>query len=186
MKKFSILVMSALIVCAFQNCSEVSFTDGYGASSLSKAEGESGDDARGEIRGEGSDDASGEIRGNGNGDGSGELVQDECRKLESLEIGQEITINGEKIIVSDLTYKGDSGEGGEQIGFELSSNSNQISFLVKAGGDGFAGTGKSWTNPNGTDGPEVSAISHVDLCIGIAPEDIIDPSLSSAAIKFAD
>lgn len=153
MTRTSILIISVLVLCAFQNCSGVNFTDGFGASSLSKSAREEGEDA------------------------NGEQLQNECRKLQSMEIGQEITIDGVKITIRDLTYKSDSGVGGEKIGFELTSNSSEISFLVKAGGEGYAGTGKSWINPNGTEGPEVSAISHVTLCVGIPPQEIIDPSL---------
>lgn len=156
LKQLLIATGAAFTLTAFQNCGEVGFD------SQSVASSEKGTD-------EGYDEAHGQVH-------QYAAHQDECRKLESLNVGQEISIGEQKITIAELKYKG-GATGGERIGFRLSSSSNQISFLVKAGREGYEGTGLSWENPNGNDGPRVHAISHVTLCIGVPPEEILDPSL---------
>ena len=165
---FRIMAILGPVTClmfAFQNCSGVKYSAAADGS-LSKSEGGSEDDASGVVLSNG---------GEGRGNASGESLQPGCLKFESLAVGQAFSINGSRIRISELTYKSDSP--GEVIGFKLDSASNQITFLVKAGGAGYEGIGKSWVHPNGISGPSANAISHVTYCVGVASEDIIDPSL---------
>jgi hypothetical protein len=87
--------------------------------------------------------------------------RDEC-KIEDEEIGiDDVAVPtpvGEVRVVS-WTLK--TGEDGEFVGFTLSRNAR---FIVKAGGETWAGEGTSWTHPNGDGGSEVPAISHIDFC----------------------
>jgi len=119
-------------------------------------------------------------RGQGQGgenQGEEESHQDGCVKVETLEVGQTIDLGDAQVTIINLIYKDDSEEDGEVIGFEVETDSGALTFLVKAGGDGYEGEGTSWVNPNGTGGPDASAISHVTFCDGVDPVDILDPSL---------
>jgi hypothetical protein len=91
----------------------------------------------------------------------GGVDRDDC-KVEDAAVGVDDvavpTPVGEVRVVS-WTVK--AGETGEYIGFELSRTAR---FVVKAGGETWAGEGASWTHPDGDSGPDVAAISHIDFC----------------------
>jgi hypothetical protein len=104
----------------------------------------------------------------------------ECVKLEAgeLAVGAVFLLNGVEVTVVELVYK-DGHQGGEIIGFKVSANGSGLSYLVKAGGSGFYGSNPSWVNPNGTSGPDASAISHVTICIGDTSGGIGDNSIDT-------
>lgn len=180
MSRWTFLLLAAFLLGAFQNCSDVKFASMD--SSLQK----SGDgtplldDEDPVIVSDDDEEKDEDV----NADGP-ESLQDGCLKFQDLSVGQVIEIGAESIVISDLIYKTDSGEGGELIGFELASTA-EVSFLVKAGGEGYGGIGDSFINPNGLEGPEASAISHVTFCIGVDPEQIYDPSLPSSEELLAE
>jgi hypothetical protein len=92
---------------------------------------------------------------------SDDFDRDDC-KVEDEAIG----VNGVAVPtpageVRVVAWTLKTGETGEYVGFELSRNAR---FVVKAGGETWAGEGASWTHPNGDSGAEVPAISHIDFC----------------------
>ena len=127
--------------------------DGAGAGARSSAQENEGDDANGPA---------------------------ECVKLQAgaLEAGALFVLNGVEVTVLELVYK-DGKSDGEIIGFLVSANGSGLSYLVKAGGEGYYGTDASWVNPNGTSGPDASAISHVTICIGDTSGGIGDNSIDT-------
>ncbi|PIQ62061.1 MAG: hypothetical protein COV99_07280, partial [Bacteroidetes bacterium CG12_big_fil_rev_8_21_14_0_65_60_17] len=81
--------------------------------------------------------------------------------------------------------KGDSP--GEYVGFTLDNSVDNVT--VKAGTDTFTFSGSSWTHPNGTSGPTVSAISNINFCDATVPGDGDDPDIKvekSASTASAD
>jgi hypothetical protein len=103
----------------------------------------------------------------------------ECVKIEhgDLKLGASFTLGGVTVTITDLQTKGDSD--GELIGFTVSGSG--VSYLVKAGGDGYYGTSPSWVNPNGTSGSKAHAISHVTICVGDTSDGIPDPSVGGGS-----
>lgn len=104
----------------------------------------------------------------------------QCQKFEqgNLQEGMSFQLGGVTITITDLRSKDDSG-GGELIGFTLSGSG--VSYLVKAGGEGYYGKTATWVNPNGTSGSKAHAISHVTICVGDTSGGIPDGSLGDGA-----
>lgn len=89
-----------------------------------------------------------------------------CVKFEDGAIGVEglsVSFCGVTLTIDSWTTKDD--EPHEYIGFEYTVMGGSVWVSVNAGNDIFQadGTG-SWHNPNGTAGPEVSAISNIVFC----------------------
>lgn len=174
---FGSLAIFAHIV-SFQKCSKVSFMpDSNVFASKAQADRNCGEECS-EGRSAGDDDGG---KRNVSSDDPNSPLQDDCTKLESMDVGQKINIGDVTIVIKELIYKDDSGYGGEVAGFSIESNSDKISYLVKAGGEGYGGYGLSWMNPNGSGGSEVHAISHVVICVDVPLAEINDPSLSSVS-----
>lgn len=101
-------------------------------------------------------------------DDGAELDRDDC-KIEDADIGVEdlvLTVGDIEVTFFDWIQK--DGEPGEYVGFSVAiSGADSLSYVVKAGGERFESDADSWLHPNGTGGPEASAISHVDFCDGL-------------------
>ena len=112
--------------------------------------------------------------GEGEGDEQGEdFDRDDC-KIEDGNIGIEnlaLPLGDVEVIFHDWVTK--DGEPGEYVGFSITVNGAAgLSYVVKAGGETFAGEETTWMHPAGTGGPTVSAISHVDFCDAVpVPEE---------------
>jgi hypothetical protein len=110
------------------------------------------------------------------GDGSGvsarngEHDDEECGcKIEGSAIGRVgsyVRVGGELIVFEAWTPK--PGSPGEYLGFELSANAAGVDYVVKAATSSYAGSGTSWSHP---DGDDAHAISNVDFCDEDPPED---------------
>ena len=90
-------------------------------------------------------------------------MDDEC-KLEGNLIGVEgatVEVNGTTVTFSNWVQK--DGEPNEYVGFDI--DKSNLMFTVKAGNQVFSGSGDSWSNPNGTGGNMVMAISNIDFCM---------------------
>jgi len=90
------------------------------------------------------------------------VLDDEC-KLEGALIGVEgatIEVNGQTVTFSNWVQK--DGEPNEYIGFDIDTPG--LMFTVKAGRQIFGAEGTSWSNPFGTGGNTVKAISNIDFC----------------------
>ena len=92
-----------------------------------------------------------------------------CTKIEDAEIGaSEIVVELDGIVVEIEGWieKGDSP--GEQIGFDWIVTGGDVDIRVKTGGETYEATlaegAGTWSHPNGTEGPEVPAISHIVFC----------------------
>jgi len=104
-----------------------------------------------------------------------------CVKIEDAEIGRlgiEIDLGAATITIDGWTEKLDSP--GEQVGFDWTVVGETVDVVVKTGGERHGatledGTG-TWLHPNGLEGPEVPAISHVVFCADAAPGDDGDGS----------
>lgn len=109
-----------------------------------------------------------------------------CRKVEAgdLQVGLKLTLAGVTVRVSALQPKTDSP--GELVGFTVVTSGRGLSYLVKAGGDAFCGTSSEWRNPHGTSGPQASAISHVDFCVGDTSGGIPDESVPGGSACSCD
>jgi hypothetical protein len=99
------------------------------------------------------------------GNGGGEFDRDDC-KVEDGDIGVQgvaLDLGTKSVAFESWIPKDDSP--GEFVGFTLSlSGGDSIGYLVKTGGEVYAGVGTSWSHPNGTSGDQVPAISNVDFC----------------------
>ena len=171
MKKIIVILSISISMIAFQHCSVASFSTSGEDGSTNSALTDCGDCDLGGLS---------EIvidPGDGGFPNTGGAPQEECAKVESLSIDQEIYINEKIIVISELQIKEGQGSNEDVVGFTIDSNSDMVSFLVKSGNEGFTGEGLSWVNPNGTRGSAAKAISHVIFCIGLAPEEIMDSSL---------
>jgi hypothetical protein len=105
---------------------------------------------------------------NGN-DNDGEWDRDDC-KIEDENLGRTdltLTLAGVQVTVSNWVEKDDSP--GEYIGFTLDGVGDDFGYTVKAGTDRYDGEGANWDHPNGTTGPQVHAISHIDFCDNCVP-----------------
>ena len=108
------------------------------------------------------------------GDGSGSSARngehdgDDCEcKIEGSAIGRVgayVRVGGELIVFEAWTPK--PGSPGEYVGFELSPNAAGVDYVVKAATSSYAGSGTSWSHPDGE-----HAISNVDFCDEDPPED---------------
>ena len=110
--------------------------------------------------------------GEGEGDEQDrDFDRDDC-KIENEDIGVEnlaLPLGDVEVIFHDWVTK--DGEPGEYVGFSITVNGAEgLSYVVKAGGETFAGEETTWMHPNGTGGSSASAISHVDFCDGIPAE----------------
>jgi hypothetical protein len=94
----------------------------------------------------------------------GDQDRDDC-KIENEDIGVigvVVDVGGTRVTFVDWIAK--DGEAGEFIGFVVSVEGGELHYRVKAGGESYNDTATTWMHPNGTGGPEVSAISNVDMC----------------------
>jgi hypothetical protein len=90
--------------------------------------------------------------------------EDEC-KLEGArigEIGARVHVGDRTIVFEDWVPK--VGEPGAYVGFILSTDAEDVSYVVKAGRQRHDVTGTSWAHPDGFAGPDVPGISNVDFC----------------------
>lgn len=81
-------------------------------------------------------------------------------------VGAYVNIGGE--IYSFESWQPKPGSAGEYIGFTLSANAASAEYVVKAATESYAGSGTSWTHP---DGDGAHAISNVDFCEDPPPDD---------------
>jgi hypothetical protein len=92
--------------------------------------------------------------------------EDEECKVEGAELGQvgaTATLpGGETITFLDWVEKADSP--GEYVGFLLSESADGLTYVVKHGGEVYIATGTAWMHPNGDEGPDAPAVSHIDFC----------------------
>lgn len=85
-------------------------------------------------------------------------------KLEGAAIG----VNGSTVVVNGVTITFSNwipkvGSPGEFVGFTIDKSG--YTFTVKAGNELLSGMGTTWSNPNGTSGSTVNAISNVSFCM---------------------
>jgi cysteine-rich repeat protein len=93
---------------------------------------------------------------------------DECPKIEGDEVGTAgVTLEVDGQIITFLSFQPKEGENGEYIGFTLDT---AATFVVKAGNTCYSGEGTSWVHPDGTSGPDASAISNIQVCTVDEPE----------------
>jgi hypothetical protein len=106
-----------------------------------------------------------------------EAYECEC-KIEGSQIGQVgVRVHSGDLTITFMEWIPKVDSPGEYVGFLLSANAEDSSYVVKTGGDRYAGTGRTWLHPNGDYGPDVPGISYVDLCPPEGeppPEDIPD------------
>jgi hypothetical protein len=88
---------------------------------------------------------------------------DDCVKIENEEIGTDLTLDVAGTSVSVHSWVTKTGEPNEYRGFSYSSES-EIVYRVKSGGELFYGSARTWANPNGEGGSEVSAVSNIVFC----------------------
>lgn len=95
--------------------------------------------------------------------GQGDTPEDIC-KIEDEQIGQVgaiLVYNGVVITFTEWIPK--DGEPNEYVGFTFEAT-GPVEYKVKAGQDVFIDNTTTWINPNGTGGPQVKGISHIDVC----------------------
>lgn len=88
-----------------------------------------------------------------------------CVKIEGDQIGQapQTLSLGDGITVTITGWTDKAGEPNEKVGFTFTSNGS-VRFAVKAAGRSFVSSGGSWVHPEGTSGPQASAISNITFC----------------------
>jgi hypothetical protein len=111
---------------------------------------------------------------NGSSSG-GEFDRDSC-KIEGSDIGVEgLVVKLGRTSVTFDEWVSKDGESGEYVGFSISvSGAERVGYIVKAGGERYHSEDSTWQHPNGSDGSEAAAISHVDFCENDPGE--LDPS----------
>jgi hypothetical protein len=88
----------------------------------------------------------------------------ECKIEGSLigQVGARVHVGDELVVFEDWVAKVDSP--GEYVGFLLSANAGDVSYVVKAGTARFEASGITWMSPYGDSGPDAQGISNVDFC----------------------
>lgn len=96
-------------------------------------------------------------------------IGDSCIKFEDEEIGASglsYDFGTVQVSIDGWTEKGDSP--GEQIGFSWTVVGGDVDVRVKTGGETYENTlsvgSGTWIHPEGTEGPEAPAISHIVFC----------------------
>jgi hypothetical protein len=96
----------------------------------------------------------------------------ECKIEGSLigQVGARVHVGDTLVVFEEWIPKADSP--GEHVGFVLSANAADVSYVVKASTESYPATGTSWAHP---DGPYAHGISNVDFCEDDDPPDDEEP-----------